>query len=74
MATVRVYVALLEEGVDVWRPVDADDLGDGRYRLIAPGDFDRETERWAIAPGTVVRSESRTLGGGMVQVAVEDPR
>lgn len=31
---VTIYVALLDEGVDVWRPVAAEHLGSDLYRLI----------------------------------------
>lgn len=72
VTTMRIYVALLDEGVDVWRPVDAETLGGGRYRLIAPPDYDPEVETWAIAPGSVVRCEPRALTGEVLQVAVED--
>jgi hypothetical protein len=70
MATETVYVALLEEGVDVWRPVDAEPLGDGRFRLIAPPDYDAETETWAFLPGTVVWCFERLLSEGPALVAV----
>ena len=33
MTTVTVYVELLDEGVDVWRPVDAERENDGVVRL-----------------------------------------
>jgi len=72
MATETIYVELLDEGVDVWRPVDAGPLGEGRYQLLAPADYDPETETWALLPGTVVRREVRRLGGGPVFIAVED--
>jgi hypothetical protein len=74
MATETIYVELLEEGVDVWRPVEAQVLGDGRYRLLAPPDYDSETETWAFLPGTVVRCEARRLSDGIVFVAVAGGR
>jgi len=47
-----VYVALLDEGVDVWRPVQAEYLGADLYRLTgAPPD----DEAWPFAIGDVVR-------------------
>lgn len=72
VATETIYVELLDEGVDVWRPVDAEPLGDGRYRLLPPSDYDPEIETWAFLPGTVVRREARRLSEGTVLVAVED--
>jgi|SRR5664280_2024627 len=54
-----MFVELLDEGADVWRPVSALVLPDGLHRLplAAP-----DEERWAFAPGTVVRCERRGMG------------
>jgi hypothetical protein len=64
-----VYVALLEEGTHVWRPVLADDMGGGLF--VLRGTVPDE-ERWAFAPGATVRCVERTLSGGTrALVAVE---
>jgi hypothetical protein len=71
MATTdTVFVKLLDEGVDVWRPVRAHSLGDGIYRLLAPADYDPAVERWEFPPGTDVVCEQRNLSGGTALVAV----
>jgi hypothetical protein len=47
-----IHVRLLDEGVDVWRPVPAERLGDATYRLSdarVPAD-----ERWSFQPGDIV--------------------
>jgi hypothetical protein len=56
-----VFVALLGEGVDVWRPVTAESLGSGFYRLAGSVP---DTEIWQFSPGTVVRCESHTFTDG----------
>ena len=71
MTTETVYVELLDEGVAVWRPVEAEPLGDGLYRLLAPQDYDPEVEVWAFVPGTVVRCAELILSEGPEIVAVE---
>jgi hypothetical protein len=58
-----VHVALLNEGTDVWRPVEAIAV-DGGYQLIAPHDYDPDDEEWAFPPGSNVRCEKRTMSGG----------
>jgi hypothetical protein len=58
MAT--VYVELLDEGVDVWRPVQAEHLGGDLYRLTGERP---DGEVWPFAVGDVVRCEMRTLSG-----------
>jgi len=47
-----VYVRLLDEGTDVWRPVEAQRVGSTTYRLSdtpAP-----EDEVWSFQPGDIV--------------------
>jgi hypothetical protein len=31
----EIYVALNDEGADVWRPVEAFTVGDGLYQIVA---------------------------------------
>ena len=59
MAT--IYIQLLNEGVDVWRPVDATHLADDRYRI--EGDVP-DGEDWQFQPGTVVRCDWMTFSDG----------
>ena len=67
-----VYVKLLDEGVDVWRPVEAVQLPDGRYRLERTLDYDPELETWKFLPGSPVRCELRQLSDGPAFVAVSE--
>src|SRR5438105_14452889 len=39
-----VYVRLLDEGADVWRPVSATALPDGTFQLAEPDGYDSEAE------------------------------
>ncbi|KAA2236287.1 hypothetical protein [Salinarimonas soli] len=66
--TETLYVFLVGEGVDVWRPVDAVPLGDGRYRL--PDNPDPQDEQWEFAGGSTVMAERRELADGIRLVAV----
>lgn len=59
MAT--VYMPLLNEAVDVWRPVEATPLTGDTYRV--EGEVP-EDEEWAFAPGTIVRCEWRRFADG----------
>jgi len=62
MKTETIYMELLDEGVDVWRPVEAERRQDGLYRIVSgPPD---ETEAWRFPPGSVVRCEEKTFSGG----------
>jgi hypothetical protein len=66
MAT--IYVALEDEGVDVWRPVEAADEGGGIYRISQTPMSDGE--KWEFPPGARVRCERRELSDGPALVAV----
>jgi hypothetical protein len=66
-ATVTVYVELLDEGTQCWSPVQAEPLGDGRYRLTGEQPDD---ETWAFAIDDIVRCEMRELSDGRALVAV----
>ena len=66
--TVTVFVRLLDEGTDVWRPVEARRVSSATFRL-ADGAVPTD-EVWSYAPGEIVVAEARDQGGGPVLVAV----
>ena len=68
-----IYVALLDEGIDVWRPVEARRLAPDLY-LIVDQDYDRDLERWEFEPGTVVRCREEKRDGRRILVAAEAAR
>jgi hypothetical protein len=51
-------VALLDEGVEYWRPVDAQHVGEDRYALSGPIPEDEVLE---VQPGTTVRYREQTF-------------
>jgi hypothetical protein len=63
-----IYVALKDEGVDVWRPVEATHEGESIYRIADAAT--PETEAWEFPPGSRVRCEQRELSDGDALVAV----
>ena len=64
-----IYVYLLNEGVDCWRPVEAVHVADNRYRISGVNP-DPSDEHWQFATGDVVVCERRTLSEGAALVAV----
>jgi hypothetical protein len=68
VATQTIYVELLDEGVDVWRPVEARVEADGAFRL--PDQASRD-EAWRFPPGSVVRCRRKLLSDGEALVASE---
>jgi hypothetical protein len=63
--TMRIYVALLDEAVDVWRPVDATHLGADRYRILTPNETSGD-ERWEFEQGALVKWRACTFADGTV--------
>ena len=61
---IEVYVRLLDEGVDVWRPVPAKPQAAGTFRLSRPEWYDPETETWEFLPETLVRCERKLFADG----------
>jgi hypothetical protein len=61
---VVVYVRLLDEGTDVWRPVRAKRLPNGTFELGEPEDYDPETELWEFLPHARVKCVATNFAGG----------
>lgn len=68
----EIFVRLLDEGVDVWRPVQAEHLHDNIYS-IAEQLYDREIERWEFEPGDEVVCELIDSSDGRVLAATSRP-
>jgi hypothetical protein len=68
-----IYVALLDEGLDVWRPVAARRLAPDRY-LSLDQDYDPTTRTWQFEPGTVVTCRAQDRDGRQILIAAEVAR
>jgi len=64
--TEQVYLQLIDEGTEVWRPVPAWRIDERRLILLRTADYDAGVETWAFAPGTVVVATHRDIGGQRV--------
>lgn len=60
--TATIYVFLLDEGTDVWRPVHAEHISGDTYQIvdIEPGD----DENWEFKSGETVRVRDKVFSGG----------
>ena len=68
---VKIFVYLLEEGTDAWRPTEAVSIGDGLFKILPAPDYDPEDEVWEFPPGSVVRCETRQGDSGEYIVAAK---
>jgi hypothetical protein len=66
--TEEIFVSLLDEGVDVWRPVRAVHLHGNVYR-IADQSYDNEVETWQFVPGDEVFCEMIDSNDGRIFAA-----
>jgi len=66
--TKTIYIRLLDEGVDVWRPVKAEVLGGERYRIISEN-TDPEDEKWEFKTGEVVHCTGKELMDGTKNIS-----
>jgi hypothetical protein len=69
-SNVSVYVRLLGEGTNVFRPTLGSPVAGSHVRLLATPDYDEEDEDWEFKPGSVVLVQRRRLEGREVDVAV----
>lgn len=67
--TAEIFVSLLGEGVDVWRPVHAEHLYGNVYRIISQP-YDRQVESWQFEPGDEVVCKLVDSSDGNILAAV----
>jgi hypothetical protein len=67
---VDIYVRLISEGTEVFRPTKSLDLGNGIFKLEATIDYDPEEEIWEFVPGSEVKGEFRPFESGQFLVAM----
>jgi hypothetical protein len=60
---VTIFVGLLDEGVDVWRPVQARPLDHGHFRIIGV-DAHTSDETWQFPVGATVKCVNKTFADG----------
>ena len=68
--TDTVYVPLLYEGTDVWRPAPARKVSDSVYEILRPPQYDPDDEKWEFPPGSVVQCAPRRTSDGELLTAV----
>lgn len=67
----NIYVRLLSEPTEVWRPVEGVSRSEDRYQIVSVN-ADPEGQTWEFVTGEVVRCEAHGfLDGSQGMVAVE---
>jgi hypothetical protein len=67
----KIYVRLLDEGTEVYRPISCSYCGGGTYRIEgAIGNLDVD-EKWEFPIGSLVKCKEKVLDGDVVSLAFE---
>jgi hypothetical protein len=56
-----IYLPLLNEGTDCWRPVEAEQVGTNSYRIL---EIQPEDEDWPVRTGDVVTCKPHRFSDG----------
>jgi len=67
---IQIYVELLDEAVNVWRPVDAEHIDGDKFRIVS-NNPDPDDEHWQFKTGEIVRCRPRKFADGAGLVAIE---
>ena len=65
--TQKIYVALLHEGTDVWRPVEALAIGNGLFRIVSKN-LEPDDEELQFITGEIVRCQEKIFSEGLVSL------
>ena len=59
----KIYVALKEEGTEVWKPVEASEIENGIYKIVSEN-ITPEEELWEFNAGDLVRCVDKKFSDG----------
>ena len=65
-----IYIPLLNEGTDVWRPASALEVGPRTFVVLLTQPYDPEAEEWEFPPGSVVVCQEKSSSDGVKLIAV----
>jgi hypothetical protein len=70
--TKTIYIKLLDEGTDAWRPTLGEMIVENIFQVLPTNDYDPELEEWEFIPGTIVKCklQKKTDRGKLEEVLV----
>ena len=68
---VTIYVRLIGEGTDVWRPVEAEHLGGNLFRILSENQ-NPDDETWEFSTGQAVRCKRHTFADDTVRLVATE--
>lgn len=70
MDTKVIYVRLMDEGTDVFRPTKAEPVGDNLYILLPTQGYDPADEKWEFPPYSKVGCKKEIINNKIEYVAI----
>ena len=67
-----IYVKLLDEGTEVYRPVPATEVGEGVFKIMGVDIYNPDDEIWEFPPGICVQVVEKNLSCENVLVAINE--
>ncbi len=64
-----IYVRLLNEGTEVWKPYKGEQISSKVYRLISEQELDENNVKPEFKPGDIVRVEIKKFSDGQFLTA-----
>lgn len=64
-----IYVKLLNEGTEAYRPVSVINIKDNIYKILESNNYDKDDEEWEFIPGDSVVCEYKKTSDGELLVA-----
>ena len=68
-SNIEIFISLLDEGIDVWRPTQAKLVGPQEFLVLPTPNYNPETEHWEFPPGSVVECVLEHRDDGDIMVA-----
>ncbi len=71
MQTDIIYISLKNERTKVWRPVTAEKIENGIYKIDENAVYDSEDEEWEFLPGEIVFCQLKKMSDGFYLTAIK---
>jgi hypothetical protein len=65
---ITIYIRLLNEGSDAFRPTTAEPMGGGLFKVLATPSYDPTNEEWEFLPEAIVQCQHMSLYEGAILV------
>jgi hypothetical protein len=69
---VLIYIRLLDEGTDVYRPTQGLMVDDMVFKVLPTEHYDPKDEYWEFPPGKIVRCKKELKNGHELLIAFEE--